>query len=193
MGKKQRREIVGKKHSFTKMIVQQGTREIKEKIKRGEVNREDIVKVEDELKTARSAVGPSSVITDDELRLVIVEVSHNCGLKTDCDELNLLEKGYLKVIEKQGTTNKDLILFGIRNELTRDARESIKKGKLDTSKPYDLKPNATRLLSAWHKNFVTGRAIKAFKITDEELTQMMREVLTEVGFEKIVEERVTSL
>jgi hypothetical protein len=82
---------------------------------------------------------------------------------------------------------RGLLIGGLRSELTNLAKEDVKKGKLDTSKPYDLKPNAERLIGAWRRNPLTGSTLKGFKITDEELTQMMKEVLTEVGFKEIKE------
>ena len=82
---------------------------------------------------------------------------------------------------------KLMILSSLRFELTKLAKTDVKKGKLDVAKVYDLKPNAERLIKAWRSNPLTGKTLSSLKVTDEELTQMMKEVLIEVGIKKIKE------
>jgi hypothetical protein len=101
--------------------------------------------------------------------------------------MSLIDKAQLEVVKAQATTSKDILFLGLKRALIDTARGEVKNGKLDPSKPYDLKPNADRLIRAWRKNFVTKNALKAAKVTDEELKQLMREVLTEVGVKEIVE------
>jgi len=82
---------------------------------------------------------------------------------------------------------KLVILSSLRFELTKLAKADIKKGKLDVVKVYDLKPNAERLIKAWRGNLLTGKVLASLGVTDEELTQMMKEVLVEVGVREIKE------
>lgn len=79
------------------------------------------------------------------------------------------------------------ILSSLRFELAKLAKADIKKGKLKTDVLYDLKPNAERLIKAWRDNPLTGKTLSSLGIVDEELTQMMKEVLTEVGVKEIKE------
>lgn len=174
-------------NDFLDLIIQQGTSQIKAKIKSGEVKKEDVVKVEDELATAKKTIGSSGSVSDDDLRVAIVQISHSCGLRTDCDELNLVEKAHLEVVKRQGITGKDLILGGIKNDLVQLARKDVAKGKLSLDKPYNLKSNVARLTAAWKKNFITKRAIKLFGITDDDLVGVIKDALVEVGFKKIIE------
>lgn len=81
----------------------------------------------------------------------------------------------------------NVFIAGLKFELKKLAVSDIAKGKLDPTKPYDLKPNATRLIKAWRSNPLTGLTLKALGTTDEALTTMMKEVLTEVGFTEIRE------
>ena len=80
-----------------------------------------------------------------------------------------------------------VFLGSLAFELKKCAVNDIVKGKLDPSKPYDLKPNAERLIKAWRSNPLTGLTLKSIGTTDEELTQMMKGVLVDVGFMEIKE------
>ncbi len=112
------------------------------------------------------------------------------GVSDEPDEtapISFKDKLSLKLMKAQTTTTKDVLLSGLRGGLLDLAKGDIKRGKLDPSKPYELKPNAERLITAWRKNFITGNALKHTNTTDEELKTMMKEVLIEVGFKDIRE------
>ena len=87
--------------------------------------------------------------------------------------------------ERKDVSN--VFISGLAFELKKLALNDIKKGKLDPSKPYDLKPNADRLIRAWRGNPLTGSVLMSLGTTDVELTQMMKDVLTEVGVVEIKE------
>lgn len=183
------------KSNFLKVLVKQGTSSIKEKIKSGEVKVTDVVKVEDELATAKKAIGNKGVeigLTDDDLRDVIILISKACGLKTDRDGMGLKDRVELAAFNvqssaKKGLDPRGLFLKGLVMSLTELAKGDIKKGKLDPLKPYDLKPNAERIITAWRKSPFTGLTMRKFNFTDEELTQMMKTVLIDVGIKEIRE------
>ena len=93
-------------------------------------------------------------------------------------------KDYIKS-ERKDVGN--VFIGSLAFELKKLALGDIKKGKLDPTKPYDLKPNADRLIRAWRGNPLTGGVLMSLGTTDVELTQMMKGVLTEVGFTEIIE------
>lgn len=182
---------MSKKSDFLKTLVQQGTAAIKGKIKSGEVKSTDVVIVDDEVASAKKAIGSVSTasigLTDEDLQSVVMQVSKACGLKTDKDGMGLKDRIELVSFNAQsaatkGLDTRGLFLKGLAVGLIGQAKGDIKKGKLDPSKPYDLKPNAERLINAWRHNRFTGLTMRKFNFTDEELTQMMKGVLMEVGF-----------
>jgi len=112
--------------------------------------------------------------------------------RKDTNMSKLKDKVKLAMFNVQSAASKGpdirgLFIGGLKSKLTDLAKNDIKKGKLDPLVPYDLKPNAMRLINAWRCNPFTGNTLKGFGITDEELTQMVQEVLTEVGFKEIKE------
>ena len=177
-----------------KLTVSQGVASIKQKIKSGEVDKTTIVVVADEVATAKKSIGGrEGGLSDEELHRAVLEISHKCGLKTDCDdepqerEVNLAEKMHLETIKAQSVTIKDVLMNGLKSALVDMARRDIAKGKLDPSKAYDLTPNAWRIIKAWRKNIITRRALKSFNVSDEELRGLIKNALVEVGFKEIKE------
>ena len=104
-----------------------------------------------------------------------------------------MNEGLAKVVGKSssGIDMKKITLGVLAAELEELAKKDIKKGKLHPELPYLLKPNADRLISAWHKNKITSKALVRFKITDQELVDMMKGVLDKLNFVEIVEEPTT--
>ena len=89
---------------------------------------------------------------------------------------------------RKGIDVKHLLLVALTGELVDLARKDIKKGKLHPELPYILKPNAERLIKAWRANKITSKALVRYKITDDELVEVMKEALGKLGFKEIVEE-----
>ena len=89
---------------------------------------------------------------------------------------------------RKGLDLKHLLLVALAGELVDLAKKDIKKGKLHPEQPYILKPNAERLIKAWRANKITSKALVRYKITDDELVDMMKGVLDKLGFKEVVEE-----
>jgi hypothetical protein len=101
-----------------------------------------------------------------------------------------INSGISKVLGQPvgGVDMKHILLITLAAELEELARKDIKKGKLHPEQPYILKSNADRLIKAWRANKITSKALVRFKITDNELVDMMKGVLDKLGFKEIVEE-----
>ena len=93
---------------------------------------------------------------------------------------------------RKGIDVKHLLLVALTGELVDLARKDIKKGKLHPELPYILKPNAERLIKAWRANKITSKALVRYKITDDELVEVLKEALGKLGFKEIVEEPAVS-
>jgi hypothetical protein len=66
-----------------KLVVSQGTKTIKAKLKSGELKETDLVDIESELATAKVSIGAAGAtvgITDDDLRKCIRQIASNCNL-----------------------------------------------------------------------------------------------------------------
>ena len=66
------------------LVISQGTKAIKAKLKNSELKKTDLVDVEAELATAKASIGTVGAtvgITDDDLRNCICKIAKNCGLE----------------------------------------------------------------------------------------------------------------
>ncbi len=76
---------------------------------------------------------------------------------------------------------KTLFLGSLRERLVRQAVDELISGKLTS--PTSLDEVCDRLTPAMRKNPLTGRVLKMLGVTDEDLRDVFRNVLTEVGIE----------
>ena len=76
---------------------------------------------------------------------------------------------------------KDTLLSQLKPAVIKQLKDEIATGKLDVSKKYDFESNFDRIFAVLVNNELMNTAMKAFKVTKEDLQQLVKECLTEVG------------
>jgi hypothetical protein len=87
----------------------------------------------------------------------------------------------MKFLAKLMGESKDAFLGVMREQLKQLAVGELASGKLKS--PANLDEICGRVTKAWRRNPVTGGGLKALKVTDEELRDLLKDVLAEVGVE----------
>ena len=72
-------------------------------------------------------------------------------------------------------------LFQLKPAVIKQLKTEIAEGKLDISKRYDFEANFERIFTVLVASDLMSTAMKAFKVTKEDLQQLFKECLKEVG------------
>lgn len=76
---------------------------------------------------------------------------------------------------------KNSFLGGLKGQLYQNSLKDVAKGRLKS--PADLGAISNRLTPALRKNVLTGSVLRTLKVTDEELKEVYRDVLHQLGIE----------
>ncbi len=76
---------------------------------------------------------------------------------------------------------KDTLLSQLKPAVLEQLKTEVAAGKLDVSKKYDFEANFERIFVVLVSNELMSTAMKAFKVTKEDLQQLVKECLKEVG------------
>jgi len=76
---------------------------------------------------------------------------------------------------------KALLLNQLKPAVIEQLKNEIAEGKLDISKEYDFEVSFDRIYEGLVSNELMSTAMKAFKVTKEDLQQLVKECLSEVG------------
>jgi len=87
----------------------------------------------------------------------------------------------MKFLDKLKGESKDAFLGVMREQLEQLAVSELASGKLKS--PASLDEICGRVIKAWRKNPLTGGGLKALGVTDEELRELIKGALTDVGVE----------
>jgi len=87
----------------------------------------------------------------------------------------------MKFLKKLKGEGKNVFLGGLKEQLRQQAVSELASGKLTS--PASLDEMCNRIIPALRKNPLTNSVLKALKVEDTELRDLLKEVLTEVGVE----------
>jgi hypothetical protein len=87
----------------------------------------------------------------------------------------------MKFLNKLASESKDAFLGVLIEQLKQLAVSELASGKLKS--PANLDEICGRVTKAWRRNPITGGGLKALKVTDEELRDVIKAALTDVGVE----------
>lgn len=76
---------------------------------------------------------------------------------------------------------KDTLLSQLKPAVIEQLKNEIAAGKLDISKRYNFEANFDRIFVALTGTELMSTAMKAFNVTRENLQQLVKDCLTEVG------------
>lgn len=76
---------------------------------------------------------------------------------------------------------KDVLLSQLKPAVIEQLKTEIAEGKLDASKKYNFEANFDRIYKVLVRHEMMSTAMKAFKVTREDLQRLVKECLKEVG------------
>ena len=76
---------------------------------------------------------------------------------------------------------KDTLLNQLKPAVIKQLKTEIAEGRLDVSERYDFEANFDRIFIVLTGSELMSTTMKAFKVTREDLQQLVKDCLTEVG------------
>ena len=87
----------------------------------------------------------------------------------------------MKFLKKLRSEGKETFLGLLREQLRQLALSELASGKLASTASLDEVSN--RVLPVFRRNPLTASVLKSFRVTDEDLRELLRNVLIDVGVE----------